>query len=158
LPLRKHGDFVEVSRKSQVKLGEQFPSQYSEETNRLLSGKQPRKFDFAFHSPGSSSDHTDVIIRLAKPAEIRHVELENRRNKQFHARADGLAMWISDDAKDWKRVWASEKPVQKWSFDLPEGTSAKFVKLGLTKPGIFHLNQVVFYGHPLEVSPTDASQ
>ncbi len=120
LPLRKYGDFVEVSRDSRVKL-DGFPSNYSEETDLLLSGKQPRKFDFAFHSANSNTDSTDVIIDLRQPAEIRHVELENRRSEQFHDRADGLAMWVSSDGKEWKQVWASEKPVAKWSFDLPAG-------------------------------------
>ncbi len=149
LPLRKHGDLVEVSRDSKVKLGKDFPSNYSTETNLLLSGKQPRQQDFAFHSAGSPSSSTDVIIRLNQPAEIRHVELENRRNAKFHARADGLAIWVSDDGEKWEHVWSSEKPQAKWSFDLPEGTRATFVKLALTKQGIFHLNQAVFYGHPL---------
>jgi hypothetical protein len=148
LPLRKHGDFVEVSRQSQVKLGKDFPSDHSAETNLLLSGKQPRKHDFAFHSANSKTNATDVIIRLQQPSEICHVELENRRSKQFHNRTDGLAMWVSDDGQKWTQVWASKKPVARWSFDLPDGTKGKFVKLALTKPGIFHLNQAVFYGYP----------
>ncbi len=152
LPLRKHGDFVEVSRQSRVKLDDTFPSNCSEETNLLLSGRQPQKQEFAFHSTNANTDQTDVIISLARAAEIRHVELENRRNKQFYDRADGLAMWISDDGVEWKQVWASEKPVANWSFDLPPGTNARYIKLALTKPGIFHLNQAVFYGQPLDAA------
>ena len=82
----------------------------------------------------------------------------NRRAEQFHGRADGLAMWTSDDGEAWTEVWASKKPAGKWSFDLPEGTNAKFVKLALTKPGIFHLNQVVFYGRPLSPETQDPSK
>ena len=157
LPLRKYGEFVEVSRSSQAKT-DGFPPNYSEETSLLLSGKQPRKFDFAFHSANSKSKSTDVIIRLRQPAELRHVELENRRSEQFHDRADGLAMWVSNDGKEWKQVWASEKPVAKWNFDLPAGTEAKFVKLALTKPGIFHLNQAVFYGRPLVATAEESTK
>lgn len=157
LPLRKHGDLVEVSRESQVRLGTGFPANYSQETNRLLSGKQPQRFDFAFHSANSNTNSTDVVIRLRRPAELRHVEIENRRSAQFHGRADGMAMWTSDDGKEWKQVWNSDRPVAKWKFDLPAGTQAKFVKLALTKPGIFHLNQVVLYGTPLQ-SDSDSSR
>ena len=156
LPLRKHGDWVEVSRQSQVHLGEGFPENYNREAGLLLSGRQPRNFDFAFHSANANSNSTDLLIRLRQPAEIRHVEIENRRSAEFHDRADGLAMWTSEDGETWNQVWASEKPVAKWSFDLPQGTNAKFVKLALTKPGIFHLNQVVLYGRPLDVPPASA--
>ncbi len=156
LPLRKHGDWIEVSRQSQIHLGDGFPDNYNREADRLLSGRQPRAFDFAFHSANNNSDSTDVVIRLRQPAEIRHVEIENRRSPEFHGRADGLAMWTSEDGETWKQVWVSEKPVAKWSFDLPQGTNAKFVKLALTKPGIFHLNQVVLYGRPLDATPTSA--
>lgn len=149
LPLRKLGEFIEVSRESQVKLPSQFPSNYRGETNLLLSGRQPRKYDFAFHSENNAKN-TDVIIRLRNAAELRHVVIENRKSGQFHNRADGLAMWISDDGNQWKQIWKSEKPVAKWQVDLPAGTTAKFVKLALTKPGIFHLNQVVMYGRPLK--------
>jgi putative heme-binding domain-containing protein len=154
LPLRKHGQWVEVSRQSQVQIDNGFPEQWNQEVNRLLSGKQPRRFDFAFHSANASTESTDVIIRLKHAAEIRHVEIENRRSEEFHDRADGLAMWTSDDGEHWKKVWRSEQPQASWSFDLPKGTQAKFVKLALTQPGIFHLNQVVLYGRLLESSPS----
>ncbi len=150
LSLRTHGEFVEVSRESKVLLGKGFPAELSREANLLLSGKQPQRAGFAFHSPDGGSDQPEVIIALEQPAEIRHVELENRREAEFHDRADGLAMWVSDDRQNWKKVWTSEKPIANWSFDLPEGIEAKYIKLGLTKRGIFHLNQAVFYGRPLK--------
>lgn len=157
LPLRKHGDWIEISRQAQVKLGEGFPSHYNKDVGMLLSGRQPRDFDFAFHSANDNSDSTDVVIRLQQPAEIRYVEIENRRAAEFHGRADGLAMWSSIDGESWQQVWASGRPQSDWSIELPQGTVAKFVKLALTKPGIFHLNQVVMYGRPLDAPLTSAT-
>jgi putative heme-binding domain-containing protein len=154
LPLRQHGDWIEVSRQSQVRLDKGFPANYNADVSLLLSGKQPRQFDFAFHSEDANTLSTNVVIRLRQPAEIRHVEIQNRRSAQFHERADGLAMWISDDGENWNQVWKSEKPAANWSFELPAGSKAKFVKLALTKPGVFHLNQVTLFGRPLETTAT----
>ncbi len=150
LELRRHGEFVEVSRDTRIRLGDNFPTKWNVEANRFLSGKRPEKHDFAFHSPNRAAEDPHVVIRFDTPVEIRHATLTNRRSEQYHDRAKGLAMWISDDGKSWERVWTSPGPQAKWSIDLPEGTTAAFVKLGLTEPGILHLDQGVFYGTRLE--------
>ncbi len=147
--LRRHGEFEEISRDTRIKLGPGFPSNWNVEANRFLSGKRPEKHGFAFHSPNRPSEHAEVLVQFAEPVEIRHVELFNRRDENYHDRAEGLAMWISDDGESWQQVWQSPGPKKKWSFDLPAGTTGRFVKLGLTKPGIFHLDQGVFYGSRL---------
>ena len=49
-------------------------------------------------------------------------------------------------------------PVAKWNSELLAGADSKFVKLALTKPGIFYLNQAVFHGLPLEASSADATK
>ena len=118
-----------------------------------MSGKSPTKFDFAFHSrEGAKPEDTMMVIRLASPSEVRHVELTNRRTAQFHSRAKGLAMWTSNDGQSWTKVWTSEQPQAKYSFDLPAGTQAQFIKLGLENGGTFHLDQAVFYGRRLPAS------
>ena len=149
-PLRKKGAWTEVSRGAGLLLGDNFPSNYCEEAAKFLAPEPVRKFDFAFHSPNGNTENTNIVIRLVQPAELRHVELENRTTQEFHDRAEGLAMWVSDDGKEWREVWKSPKPEAEWSFELPEGTSAAYIKLGLTKPGIFHLNHATFYGKPIE--------
>ncbi len=149
-PLRKKGAWTEVSRGAGLLLGDNFPSNYCEEAAKFLAPEPISKFDFAFHSPNGNTENTNIVIRLTKPAELRHVELENRTSKEFYARAEGLAMWVSDDGKQWREVWTSAKPEAEWSFELPEGTVAAYIKLGLTKPGIFHLNHATFYGTPIE--------
>ncbi len=152
-PLRNKGPWVEVSRGAGLMLGENYPENYAEEASQFLAMGKLRQFDFAFHSPNAETPNTGVVIRLIGPAEIRHVELQNRLDEQFHARADGLAMWVSDDGKQWREVWKSDQPRAQWSFDLSEGTQARYIKLGLTKPGIFHLYHGAFYGKPIEVKP-----
>ena len=148
--LRRHGDFVEISRDAAIRLDDGFPAKYSREAGLFLSGQRPTTFDFAFHSANRPSKNTDVVIRLPAPAEIRHVELVNRFSEQFHDRAEGLAMWVSADGKDWKQVWKSAEPKAKWSIDLPPGTRGQYLKLALTQPGILHLAQGVVYGRLLE--------
>ncbi len=151
-PLRKFGEWVEVSRGAGLKLGANFPANYCAEAAKFLSPEKISGFDFAFHSPNGNTANTSVTIRLAAPADIRHVELVNRLSNEFINRADGLALWVSDDGEAWREVWKSDKPKATWSIDLPAGTNARYVRLGLTKPGIFHLYSGSFYGELLPES------
>ncbi|GAA5507532.1 PVC-type heme-binding CxxCH protein [Novipirellula caenicola] len=153
MKLRKYGEFEEISRDAQLKLGADFQSRYSGGASSFMSGKSPTEFDFAFHSrEGAKPEDTMMVIRLASPSEVRHVELTNRRSAQFHSRAKGLAMWASNDGQSWTKVWTSEQPQAKYSFDLLAGTQAQFIKLGLENGGTFHLDQAVFYGRRLPAS------
>jgi hypothetical protein len=113
----------------------------------VLSAADPNTREFAFHSPNEGSKDPAVGIRLSAPAEIRHIEIQNRRNPQFYDRAKDLAVWVSDDGESWKQVWKSEKPAGQYSIDLPAGTRGKFIKVGLDGRGILHLNQIVVYGN-----------
>jgi putative heme-binding domain-containing protein len=144
--LRQHGDFLEVSRDAQVQLGANYPDQWSTYANLLLSASDPSNREFAFHSPNEGSESPAIGIRLAEPAEIRHIEIQNRRNPEFYDRAKDLAVWVSEDGQEWKQVWKSSKPAAEYAIDLPEGTHGKFLKVGLDGRGILHLNQIVVYG------------
>ena len=145
-PLRKHGEWQEISRDAQVQMGVNFPDNWKQFNNMVLSPADPNTREFAFHSPGEASESPAIAIRLAASSEIRHIEIQNRRNPQHYDRAKDLAVWISDDGVDWKRVWKAEKGAASWSIDLPAGTKGRYLKLGLDGKGIFHLNQVVIYG------------
>lgn len=145
--LRRHGDFVEISRDAHLQLGVGFPDHWSRYTHLVLSAADPNTREFAFHSPNEGSKDPAVGIRLSAPAEIRHIEIQNRRNPQFYDRAKDLAVWVSDDGESWKQVWKSEKPAGQYSIDLPAGTRGKFIKVGLDGRGILHLNQIVVYGN-----------
>lgn len=145
-PLRKHLEFEEISRDAQLQLGADFPANWREHANLVLSAVDPKSREFSFHSPNEDAQSPAVAIRLSAPSEIRHITLQNRRNPQFYDRAKDLAVWISDDGQEWKQVWKSEKPEAEWSIDLPAGTKGRFLKVGLDGKGILHLNQIVVYG------------
>ncbi|TWT58462.1 F5/8 type C domain protein [Thalassoglobus neptunius] len=144
--LRRHGDFEEISRDALLQLGEGFPDHWSQYAHLVLSAVDPGNREFAFHSPNSATKDPAIGIQLAAPSEIRHIEIQNRRNPQFYERARDLAVWISDDGENWKQVWKSSKPAENYVVDLPPGTTGQYVKIGLDGKGILHLNQVVVYG------------
>lgn len=145
--LRKHGDFVEISRDADLKLGDDFDDNWSKYSHLVLSAVPiADDREFSFHSPNSGSDNPAVQVRLNEPAEMRHVSIQNRRNPTFYSRAKDLALWVSDDGKSWKQVWKSDEPKGQYEIDLPAGTRGKYLKVGLDGRGILHLNQIVVYG------------
>lgn len=145
-PLRKHGDFNEISRDAEVSYPKDYPGQWMKYSSLLLSAVDPNTREFAFHSPNDEVKDPAIVIRLASASEVRHVSIQNRRGG-FHDRAKDLAVWVSSDGQQWKQVWKSEKPDAKYEVEVPAGTQAKFVKVGLDGTGVFHLNQIVIYGN-----------
>lgn len=145
--LRKHGDLTEISRDAQLQIPGNFPGNWLEYANLVLSAADASQREFAFHSPNENSDSPAIAIRLAADSEIRHIEIQNRRNSQFFDRAKDLAVWVSSDGEQWKQVWKAEKPEATYEVELPAGTRGRFIKVGLDGPGILHLNQIVVFGN-----------
>jgi len=90
------------------------------------------------------------VIHLEKPSRVRYLRIVNRTNG-FHERAEGLAVWLSDEAEQWRQVWQAEKVAPEWLVDLGEetestGTVCRYIKIGLVRRGTLHLNQVVIFG------------
>jgi putative heme-binding domain-containing protein len=149
--LRKNGEFVEVSRHAELQLEPCFPSRYNRHANWLLSTIDSAEQDhpgFVFHSPDRNVNSPFVVIRLPEVTATRFVEIQNRVDKAYWDRADTLTMWVSTDGEAWQQVWQENEIAEEWAFELPAETRAKYVKLGLTKQGILHLNRVVIYGEP----------
>lgn len=146
--LRKRNGYEEISRTARIKIGVDFPEAHNHDAAYLLSAKDPGQRDFAFHSREGSDAPPSIVIRLSEPQEIRYLWMQNRINKQFHSRADGLAIWTSDDGSEWKQVWQAEQPAAEYEAELPAGITAQFIRIGLPEAGILHLNQVVVYGGP----------
>ncbi len=145
--LRKHGEFVEISRDAEIKYPSNFPGQWMKHSSLVLSAVDPATREFGFHSPNDENQQSPaIVIRLSSASEVRHVSLQNRRGG-FHERAKDLAVWVSNDGSDWKQVWKSDKPGPQYEIDLPAGTQARYVKVGLDGKGIFHLNQIVIFGN-----------
>lgn len=144
--LRSHKGTPEVSRTAGIQLGPNFSNQdWNDEVHLLLAGSPRSGFDFAFHSV-HDAEKPYVTIRLDKPTLLKHLWMQNRISKQFHSRADGLAVWVSKDGKDFQQVWTADKPNSEWTVDFPAGTEAQYVRIGLNKAGTFHLNQAAIFG------------
>lgn len=145
LPLREKDGQVEVSRHASLKLGSDFPANWSQESHLFLSPIKPTAFDFTFHSP-HDADQPFVIVRLPETTELSSMEMTNRIDRQFHERAKGLSVWVSEDGQQWNPIWTAEEPAPRYELTFPAGTRARFVKIGLNQTGTFHLHQAVIYG------------
>jgi putative heme-binding domain-containing protein len=146
--LRTFGEFEEISRDAEVRYPKDFPDHWMKYSSLLLSGADPATpggREFAFHSPNDPTESPNIVIRLSEDSEVRHVTIQNRRGG-FHDRAKDLAVWVSSDGEKWKQVWKSEAPTEMYEIDLPAGTKARYIKVGLDGKGIFHLNQVAIFG------------
>ncbi|MCR9294752.1 MAG: discoidin domain-containing protein, partial [bacterium] len=146
--IRKFGAFVELSRNAQVLIPKNFPEHWGKFANLLLSAADSNEREFAFHSPNNESENPAIAIRLADEAEVRHIQIENRRNPQFYDRARDLAIWISSDGENWRQAWKATEPMAVYEIDFPEGTRARYLKVGLDGRGILHLNQITVFGNP----------
>lgn len=148
-PLRKDGEWMEVTRDSMILVPGNWPSQWNREARHLLSGEGDRRETFAIHS-NQPETNPAVVIRLANPAKLIRGTITNRRDKAFYDRAKGLAVWTSMDGEQWTQVWKSEGPKAEWNVELPEGTKAQYIKIGLEGSGIFHIDKALFFGKSLE--------
>ncbi|MEZ6150954.1 MAG: discoidin domain-containing protein [Pirellulaceae bacterium] len=144
--LRTHGEWQELSRDAQLQLGLNYPEHWSAQANLLLSATDSSQHEFVFHSPNEPTESPAIAIRLKETCEVAHIEIENRRGGQYNDRAKDLAVWISEDGQSWTQAWKSDKPADNYAIDLPAGSRARYIKIGLDGRGILHLNQVVVYG------------
>ncbi len=144
--LRKHGGYREISRDAEIQLGRTMTNpSWHENAHLFLSDLPDEGHDFVFHSAHDTANPA-ITIRLSKESEIGHIWLQNRLSSQFHERAKGLTIWTSTDGKSFEKVWTSSKTPAEWSIDLPAGTRAKYVRIGIDGKGTFHLNRAVIYG------------
>ncbi|MEM6689067.1 MAG: PVC-type heme-binding CxxCH protein [Planctomycetota bacterium] len=150
--LQRFKGHLEVSRQSQIKLGPNFPAGLNKEAEHLLSHEGVRKSTFAFHSPNKPSDENSVLIRFNSPTIVRHAKVFNRRDSQFHDRAKGLTMWVSKDGENWEKIWHSDEAYPDYSFGVSTDGPIRYVKFGLDRPGILHLDRVTFYGEVVKES------
>ncbi|OYP35187.1 PVC-type heme-binding CxxCH protein [Rhodopirellula sp. MGV] len=147
--LRSYDGSPEVTFDARIKFGPHFGnSNWNEDPQLLLTADSRQDFDFAFHSD-HDVDSPYLTIRLAKPAKIKHLKLVNRKESQFHQRAEGLTVWTSNDGEHFEKVWAADEMKGEWMIDFPEGIDAKFIRIGLDGKGTFHLYQVIAFGETL---------
>jgi putative heme-binding domain-containing protein len=143
---RTYKGSVEVSQDAAIKLGPNFGNgTWNSDPHLALTPVGRSDFDFSFHSD-HDAESPYVTVRLSEPQTIKHIWLRNRVNGQFHSRAKGLTLWVSNDGKDYRKVWVAEKMRGEWMVDLPKGTEAQYVRIGLDGKGTFHLHQIAVYG------------
>ncbi|MCM2372579.1 PVC-type heme-binding CxxCH protein [Aporhodopirellula aestuarii] len=146
--LRTHAGATEISQDAWLRLGRNFNnSTWNEESHLFLSPIPRTQYDFAFHSEHDVSEPS-VTIRLSDTKTLRHLWIRNRLGGQFDKRADGLTVWVSDDDKHYSKVWTAAEPRSEWIIEFPEGTRARYIRIGLLGEGTFHLHQAVVYGSP----------
>ena len=143
---RTSSSFVDISRGAKIKIRRDFPGRWNKYVHQVLDPTSAKKREFAFHSPEPPIDNPHVLIKLAQPSEIRRLEIQNRRNPNFYDRAEGLTVWVSADGKNWKQVWQAAKTAADYVAELPAETRGQFIKIGLDRRGIFHLNQISIFG------------
>ena len=144
--LRSHKGAVELSRDAGIRLGKRFGNNsWNSQAEVVLTPVGHSANDFSFHSD-HDVDSPEVTVRLKEKKTIKHIWLKNRLSSQFYARAKGLTVWVSDDDKSYREVWKAKKMQGEWMVDLPEGTTAQYIKIGLDGKGTFHLYQIAIYG------------
>lgn len=144
--LRSYKGLTEISRDAAIRLDPTMTNgTWNDNAHLFLSDVPSSGMGFVFHSD-HDADKPAITIRLAGESEIGHIYLQNRLESQFDERAKDLAVWVSLDGKDFKQVWKSSKPLGEYKIDMPAGTRAKFIKVGLDGKGTFHLNRGVVYG------------
>ncbi|MFH1304559.1 MAG: PVC-type heme-binding CxxCH protein [Planctomycetota bacterium] len=144
IKLRKRNGFNEISRGAAIKFDGAFGnSTWNKDAYLFLTEFPAESFDFAFHSD-LDTESPSVTIRLQNDSEIRTIWLRNRGGLQ--ERAKGLTVWISSDGTNFEKVWTAEKVEPQWTIELPEGTRAKYVRIGLEGKGTLHLHQAAIFG------------
>lgn len=144
IKLRKHNGFQEISRDAAIKFGGAFGNNtWNKDAYLFLTDVPAESFDFAFHSD-LDTDSPYVMIQLKNDSEVRSIWLRNRGGLQ--ERAKGLTVWISSDGTNFEKVWTADKVAPQWMIELPAGTRAKYVKVGLEGKGTLHLHQAAIYG------------
>ena len=143
-PLAEHKGCKEISRDATYRISHTGNPGFNPDNVYLLSGLRPPTKPHAFHS-AENADKPHIVIRLAKPRTVRHVDIVNRTNG-FHDRAAGLTLWVSDDGKTWKKLWQAKDVQPEWHVDLGSDVTCRYLKLGLPAKGTLHLANVTVYG------------
>ncbi len=125
----------------------QISSHYGPEqgSGKLLDA-QDGEDAFAFHT--ENEPDANVVIDLKREKEIVGATILNRADDRpdIENRAASLAMWLSDDNRDWRCVWKADSAQPVWSFELNQPQRARYVKIGLRDANFLHLKRVRIYG------------
>lgn len=106
----------------------------------------------AFHTGKSNAPWAMVV--LPGPSAINGITVVNSGGAQNAGRQVPLRIWLSEDGKDFKEVFASGQVQNEWKCQLPAPVNAKYIKVGrLPDPKsndhLFHLHKILVYGKKL---------
>ena len=82
-----------------------------------------------------------IEFNLGKPTPIHHIEAHNRVDC-CQERAVPLVAEVSNDRVQWRQVGRRDSAFSVWKLTFPPA-SARFVRLRVPRPTIFHLKGVV---------------
>lgn len=104
--------------------------------------------EFAFHT-GGNGKNAWIVIDLKERKEVSRLWIENRRSPEWYSRADGLAVWFSNDPKQrGTKVWQAQKASPEWTIKLPRKVNVRYITIGLPDDGkqSLHLAKVKVFG------------
>lgn len=124
----------------------------------LLTGDDPER-EYAFHTQGGEAG-AHIVIDLGDVKQVTRLEIVNRRDPALYSRAKGMQLWLavprpSDGGRfplppDFGReVWTAAEGLPVYQVQLPQPTSARYLKLGFPPERIEFLNlaKVRVYGY-----------
>ena len=104
----------------------------------------------AFHTGKDQSPWATVVLPGA--SDITCITAVNAGGNGNQLRQVPIRMWLSDDGKDWKQVYASDNAQDEWTCTLPAPMKAKYIRVGRApeaKQDFFHLHKILVYGKKL---------
>jgi len=143
------GGVREINRDAVYKLPDGIESTYRSSilNNFLLSGHDNSLSSFSL-PPKSDGENPAIVIRLEKPRQIKHIEVIGRtRSNVDKRRMRNSIASISDDGTQWEIVGnIDESEDERWLVTLPDGVSARFIKLENESGEKLTLGKVFIYG------------
>ena len=138
---------TDLSKDATLTLSSEAPGYCSNKKFLLIDGERiddGYQNSFAFHTRGNGNDY--VIIKLFKAAVINKIYIGNRLG--LEDRAKSLAIWVSIDQKEWKKIWQAETIQKEWSIKIDKKIiEARYIKIGLQEKNVLHLNKVRVFGN-----------
>ncbi len=104
----------------------------------------------AFHTGNNKAPWAMVV--LPGPSDVTGITVVNSGGAQNGGRQVPLRVWVSEDGKDFKEVYGSDKVQDEWKIALSSPVKAKYIKVGRkpdTEDRIFHLHKILVYGKKL---------
>lgn len=113
--------------------------QYSPRENNLLTSGRGT---FSFHT--KNEENPFIVVELDKICDVTGAIILNRSDAQGE-RTRPLNMYLSEDGRNWRKVWSSNTAKSRWIVILKNPERAKFVKLELQRREFFHLKRLQIF-------------